>query len=203
MINTFDKEAIKEFIISSDNNLMLALGVMSTEKVIRHHIINNFLRKLEARISSQLKSAQFINEWEILINTRNPDNRFNNFFQLINKNWGDDYSIMIEPQQGSANQLCYGIKSKHKTGFTEQGKKIHQIISAHIDMYGLDNTKITEWWPYSPFVAKEFRDWENLEVLSLLIDNQNTKALDYFSEKIMALVKIIEQNLGEIMQNNT
>ena len=70
-------------------------------------------------------------------------------------------------------------------------------------MYGLDNTKITEWWPYSLFVAKEFRDWENLEVLSLLIDNQNTKALDYFSEKIMALVKIIEQNLGEIMQNNT
>ncbi len=80
MINTFDKEAIKEFIISSDTNLMLALGVMSTEKVIRHHIINNFLRKLEARISSQLKSAQFTNEWEILINTRNPDNRFNNFF---------------------------------------------------------------------------------------------------------------------------
>lgn len=204
MSKAFDQEAIMDFVTSDSRNLALSLSILSIESKIRMHIIDSFLDKLKAEVIEVIESRFLIDEWEISFDNSKNTIRYSSLFQIKKKSWNNEYAIMLEPQQGNINSLCYGIKSKHKTGRTEEGKKIHELVLSALDAggYALDRSQSTEWWPYCPWVAEEFMHWGQAETLLLLSDSTNTsKALHYFVDKFIALVEITSIELDKFIES--
>lgn len=204
MSKAFDQEAIMDFVTSDSRNLALSLSILSVESKIRTHIINSFLEQLKVKVTEVIESRFSKDEWEVLFDNSKNNISFSSLFEIKKRSWNNEYAIMLEPQQGNTNSLCYGIKSKYKTGRAEEGEKIHELVLSALDAggYALDRSQSTEWWPYCPWVAEEFRHWGRTETLLLLSDlSDMSKALHYFVDKFIALIAITNIELDKIIES--
>lgn len=209
MSKTFDKEAIKAFIVSDQENLQISLGVLSVESEIREHIIDNFLSRLEKRLLKEINKNDLGDDWSVSkADDYNPI--YTKLFQLTKKSWENKYSIVIQSEQSNANRLCYGIPRGTDGAISSEGGDIDRFLTKAISAgkYRLETVRPNISWHYCPWVEPELANWGSPETLSLLAfktedeTNDRNKALEYFCDKFISLAKITNVELDKILQSN-
>jgi hypothetical protein len=184
MANIGEKELITNFVLKNEDNLRIALKIVSAYDEIQREIVSNFSQELTKALREELNK-----EWEITNELTNKEWRY---FSITKKKWNKGYVIGFETHPHPSLRNFYFAVIRHKQKFPKPVDK--GILKKKLDEYikgwpevGPEDINY-EWWQY---VRKDYLNWDEEEFF-VKLHNKEKSILDYFKGNLLTIKGIIE-----------
>lgn len=183
MNNDFNKEIV-DHALQSDENLSLAIKIHNAYEDIKMQLIKNFTVTLLISLQKELPEE----EWEINIQTLIDKPAAASSGLFINRiNYNKGLEVGIEAGLDNARLFSFVVFGKESESLSkDQINEIKVQLNNKIGSELITNEQEVIWQRH---VRADLKNWDN-EVALLKLKNGD--ALDYFSNELISIVKVVD-----------
>ena len=182
MSNDFKEEIIDHALLNAEN-FSMAINIAKAFDDIRKRVITKFAQSLLTSLQTNLPCEDgWIINTDDLINS--PFNKYSGLC-VENTNWPEGLGLCIEAQGGNSRSFAFIVYGNESIKLSEEKKS---EIKAELEKRGVtpkSKGPNTIWYR---MVHPDLENWDN-EVALLKIHNGG--ALEYFTEELVSIAKIL------------